>query len=350
MDSPVRVVHYLNQFFGGIGGEEHANLPVETRGGAVGPGRALKQALGDQATIVATIVAGDNYFVEEEQASAQSAIQALKQYDADVVVAGPAFDAGRYGLACAQMCKLAQEQGVSAVTAMTDDNTGIITYGNDVVAIATGTTPTEMRSIMDRLAPVALKLGRGIELGPADEEGYLPRGVRKPIVRERVGAARAVDMIEARLTGQPFTSEVYVKQYDDVDPPAPISGLSGKTIALVTSGGMVPHGNPDRLGSARAEGFFRYDISGLDELTVGEWESVHGGFNTQWLNTKDPGYALPLRTVRQLESEGAIGNVYDVYFATTGNQTAVTSAQKMGREIAEELREQKVDAVLLVAT
>ena len=46
METPVRVVHYLNQFFGGIGGEEHAN----TRYGcatAVGPARALQQLLGE---------------------------------------------------------------------------------------------------------------------------------------------------------------------------------------------------------------------------------------------------------------------------------------------------------------
>ena len=35
----MRVVHYLNQFFGGIGGEEKAGVPLEARPGAVGPGR-----------------------------------------------------------------------------------------------------------------------------------------------------------------------------------------------------------------------------------------------------------------------------------------------------------------------
>ena len=31
MGGPLRVVHYVNQFFGGIGGEEKANVPVEVR-------------------------------------------------------------------------------------------------------------------------------------------------------------------------------------------------------------------------------------------------------------------------------------------------------------------------------
>ena len=36
----MKVLHYLNQFFGGIGGEEHANEPARLVDGAVGPGRA----------------------------------------------------------------------------------------------------------------------------------------------------------------------------------------------------------------------------------------------------------------------------------------------------------------------
>jgi len=35
----MRVVHYLNQFFGGLGGEEMAGTALESRDGAVGPAR-----------------------------------------------------------------------------------------------------------------------------------------------------------------------------------------------------------------------------------------------------------------------------------------------------------------------
>ena len=49
MNRPLRVVHYVNQFFAGIGGEEQAHVGVSVRDGAVGPGRALQQSLGDAA-------------------------------------------------------------------------------------------------------------------------------------------------------------------------------------------------------------------------------------------------------------------------------------------------------------
>jgi glycine reductase len=346
----LRVIHYVNQFFGGLGGEEEANAPLQVREGPVGPGRALQQALGDDAEVVATIIAGDNFFVEETEKSHPAALEALKTHSADVVVAGPAFDAGRYGVACAQLCDLAQQNGVPAVTAMVADNAGAITYGSGIILVPTGNSPTEMAAVMATLSRIALKLARGEELGPVSEEGYMPRGLRKPMVRERTGAQRAVNMFEARLQGEPFTSEVFIRNYDEVAAPPPLPTLSDKLVALVTSGGMVPLDNPDALGSARAEEFFRYDIEGVSELQVGEWESVHGGFNTRWLNTHDPNYALPLRAIRELEAEGALGSIYPTYFATTGNQTAVKSAQSMGRQIAAELKEHAVDAAFLVAT
>ena len=61
----LRVVHFLNQFFGGLGGEEMANEPVSVIERPVGPGVALQQVLGSDAEIVATIICGDNYFNEE---------------------------------------------------------------------------------------------------------------------------------------------------------------------------------------------------------------------------------------------------------------------------------------------
>ena len=44
MSSPLRVVHYVNQFFGGIGGEDQAHVGVTVKAGAVGPGRVLETA------------------------------------------------------------------------------------------------------------------------------------------------------------------------------------------------------------------------------------------------------------------------------------------------------------------
>ena len=39
----LKVVHYINQFFANIGGEEMAHVPAEKRAGHVGPGMGLQK-------------------------------------------------------------------------------------------------------------------------------------------------------------------------------------------------------------------------------------------------------------------------------------------------------------------
>ena len=101
MSNLLRVVHYLNQFFAGFGGEEQANLPVQVLWEPVGPGRLLQQLLGARGEVVGTIVAGDNYVNEQQTTALSEALAAVAELQPTVVILGPAFDAGRYGLACA---------------------------------------------------------------------------------------------------------------------------------------------------------------------------------------------------------------------------------------------------------
>jgi betaine reductase len=350
MSGPIKVVHYLNQFFGGIGGEEQAYAPVQLKDGAVGPGRALQGALGDKGTIVGTIVAGDNYFTEETETAKQAADALLAQLAPDLLIAGPAFDAGRYGLACAEMCRLAQARDIKAVTGMHPDNAGILTYRKEILAVASGTDTTQMVPILNKMASLGMKLIAGDTLGPAQVEGYVPRGFRHEVMHDKYGYQRAVDMLVARLTEQPYVSEMMLTGYDDILPAPPLRDLKNARIGLVSSGGLVPRGNRDRLVGSKAEQFFKYDISETDSLTVEKWESVHGGFGTLILNTKDPNYAMPLSTVRHLQRKGVIKDIYPQFFTTTGNGTAVSAARRMGGEIAAELQANHVDGVLLVAT
>ena len=59
-----KIVHYLNQFFGGIGGEDKADFQPEVREEIIGPGMALNAGLGDdlsrfspkQLSVVTTIL------------------------------------------------------------------------------------------------------------------------------------------------------------------------------------------------------------------------------------------------------------------------------------------------------
>jgi len=349
MPTTFKVVHYLNQFFGGLGAEEKSRTPVQIKDGPVGPGRALQAAFKGQANVVATIVCGDDYVVEDEAQAAQAMKAAFEKYKPDLVVAGPAFDSGRYGLGCALACRTANAMNIPAVTGMHPDNAAIITYRHDLIAVPTGINVTEMLAAVTKMAALGLKLGRHEELGPALQEGYIPTGRRKLMQLDKLGYERALGMLMARIQGKPWVSEIQVQQYETVPAAPPIKDHSKATIAVVCSTGMVPKGNPDGVPGARALVAERYSVEGLNELKVGEWESAHGGFNTTILNTVNPNYAMPLPALRKLEKMGVIKAVYPFFYTTVGNQTAVNAARDIGRDVAKELKEGHVDGALQVA-
>jgi glycine reductase len=346
---PLRVVHYVNQFFGGLGGEERADTAVQVREGPVGPGRAIEQLLKGQGTVVATLIAGDDHVAEREAEAGQVIDTALVAHAPDLVLAGPAFDSGRYGLGCALACRVAQARGIPALTAMYPENAAIITHRRELYAVPTGLDVVEMPKILARMVALGLKLGRGETLGSAADEGYIPRGIRRLVVKDKVGYERALDLLLARVAGRPYASEIQVQQYERVTPAAALRDLSRVTIGIVVSTGVVPRGNPDRVPGARALAAGRYSIDGLDTLDVADWESAHGGFNTRILNTKSPNYALPLPALRHFQAEGVIGGVYPFFYSTVGNQTAVGPAREIGRRVAREFRDAGVAAALQVS-
>ena len=352
MSNNIRVLHYLNQFFGGVGGEEHANAPPESQDGPVGPGRLLQsmlQAAGG-GSVVGTIVCGDNYIVENEDAAIAAIGDIFDRYKPDLVVAGPAFDAGRYGVGCALVCRAATERGIPAITGMHPENTGVLTHRLHITAVPTSTEASGMQSAIQAMVGLGVRLAAGEELGSAVDEGYIPRGIRKEKMHEMNGADRAFNMMMARVNAEDYVSEVLVPGYETVAPAPPIRDLSSANLALVTSGGLVPKGNPDNQVGGRARDFFSYSIDGLDRLSTDDWESVHMGFSTVHLNTIDPSYVLPLPIVRDMQEQGVIAGVYPNFLSTTGNGTPVTTARRMGSEIGQELREAGIDGVLLVAT
>ena len=111
MDKPIKIVHYLNQFFGGIGGEDKADAPPEYRSAPVGPGIALARQLGERGSIVGTIICGDNYFIENEQDALAQLLDMATNSGADLLVAGPAFNSGRYGTACGALAQAWRGEG-----------------------------------------------------------------------------------------------------------------------------------------------------------------------------------------------------------------------------------------------
>ncbi len=347
----LRVVHYINQFFAQIGGEEKADYPAECRPGeVVGPGLALQKDFGDEAEIVGTIVCGDSYFNENIDKAKADILEMVKELKPDVFVAGPAFNAGRYGVACGTMAAAVQEElGVPSVTGMYEENPGADMYKNKVLIVATKNSAAGMRGAMKKIAPLALKLGKGEKIGASCEEGYLPNGIRVNFFEKKRGSERAVEMLLKKLAGKAFTTEYPMPSFDRVAPNPAVKDLSKATIALVTSGGIVPKGNPDHIESSSASHYGEYDINGVTDLTPETYETAHGGYDPVYAN-EDADRVLPVDVLRDMEKEGIIGKLHNKYYATVGNGTAVASAKKFAEEIGKKLKNDGVDAVILTST
>jgi betaine reductase len=344
-----RVVHYLNQFFGQIGGETAADNAPLVKEGPVGPGVLLQEKLGSKAEIVATVIAGDNYMAANPEASAEQVLELIKSYNPDVLIAGPAFSAGRYGTACGAVGKAVKEcMDIPVVTAMYGENPAVELYRRYMYILPAGISAAGMREVVPKMATLALKLCAG-EAGFPEEEGYFPQGYRVNVFMEKTGAARGVEMLLAKLKGEEIQTELPMPKFDRVKPAPAVKDMKKATVALVTSGGIVPKGNPDRLEAANASKWLRYDISGVNDLTSAEYESVHGGYDIVYAN-EDADRVLPLDEARNLEREGVIGKLFDYYYVTVGNTTAVQNAETYGRAIGLELKENGVDAVILTST
>jgi len=346
----LRVVSYLNQFFGQLGGEDRAGVGPQAFPGAVGAARAVQQALGDAGEVVATVVAGDNYMAERAATAVAELLALVAAQAPDLLVAGPAFQAGRYGVACGALCAAAQaELELPAVTGMHAENPGVDLYRRRVYIVSTGADAARMADETRRLVRLGLKLARREPLGPAAVEGYFPRGVTRNVLADASAAERATAMLLDKLAGRQVVSEVELPQFSRVAPPPAVRDLEHATVALVTDGGLVPKGNPDRIEPLAATRYGAYGIEGQTTLDPGQYDNVHRGYDTTFVK-QDPHRLLPVDVARELEQEGAIGKLHETVYSTTGVATTLAHSERMGREIAAKLRAAKVDAVILTST
>lgn len=345
-----KVIHYINQFYAGIGGEEKADYQPEIREGVVGPGMALKGAFKGEAEVVATVICGDSYFASNMDEATAKILDMMRKYQPDAFIAGPAFNAGRYGTACGAMCAaVAKEFNIPVISGMYPENPGVEMYKKSAWIVETPDNAIGMRKAVPVMAKLALKLLKGEPIGKPSEEGYIERGVRKNIFYDKLAAERCVDMFVAKLRGEPFETEYKMPVFDRVEPQPAVKDMAHATIALVTSGGICPKGNPDHIEASSASKFGEYDITGVMDLTSETHCTAHGGYDATYAD-QDADRVLPVDVLRDLEREGVIGKLHNKFYATVGNGTSVANAKKFGAEIVNRLVRDGVTAVILTST
>ncbi len=343
--SKTKIVHYINQFYAGIGGEDKADVPPEKRDGIVGPGMALGKELEDVAEIVGTVICGDSYFSENEESASKVILDMIKGYAPDMVIVGPAFNAGRYGVAAGAVAKLVDENlNLPVVGGMYIENPGLEMYKRFGFFVETGNSAATMKKAVPAMAAVAKQVIAGEEV-----TGYVPKGIRVNFFAQERGSQRAVNMLLKKIQGEAFETEYPMPVFDRVDPQPAIKDIKKAKIALVSSGGPVPKGNPDHIESSSASKYGTYSLADIDDLDATNGETAHGGYDPVYAN-EDLDRVLPVDVLKEMVKAGEIGSLHNYWYSTVGNGTSVANSKKFGKEIAEALKADGVDGVILTST
>lgn len=350
MKTKIKIVHYINQFFGQIGGEQHAGVGISVREGAVGPGLLINSLIKDEGEIVATIIGGDNYFAENIDEASKVVLNILKDLSPDVFIAGPAFCAGRYGLACGELCKrISQKFGILTITGMFESAPATEMYKKDTYIVKTGDSAKHMRVACEQMMNLIRKLNNGKLVDPKIDN-YVPRGIRLNTFSAKSASCRALDALLHRVKfGSVYTEVDLPKSLHKTIPASPVKELQTSCIALVSTGGIVPMDNPDKLKAHASVKYGKYSISGMDDLIKGSFKGHHGGYFNNHVN-EDPDRMIPVDAMRMLEREGFIGGLYDYIYTLAGTGTSPEVAEQFASSIAVDLKREQVDAVLITST
>ena len=201
---------------------------------------------------------------------------------------------------------------------------------------------------MKKIGDFVEKLVKGCEIGSPKEEGYFPRGIRKMVWKEKSGAVRAVDMMLKKVRKEPFETELPMPKFDRIVPSPAIRNLSKARIAVMTSGGIVPKGNPDHMEALACTKYRAYTLEEYGDAGTLPADVAHGGFDPSFA-MENGNRVLPVDVLEDFAKDGTIGELYPYFYVTVGNSMPVDRAAMFGQEIAKEIKG-KVDGVILTST
>ena len=142
----LRALCYINQFYAGIGGEDKADIGISLFEGK-GPSIGMQAMWRQEMEVVATIACGDNFANTEASLPelAAALAEAVGKFKPHVFISGPAFNAGRYGVACARTADYVRsELGIPSVTAMYPENPAVPMFVKHNYIVATPETAAGM--------------------------------------------------------------------------------------------------------------------------------------------------------------------------------------------------------------
>lgn len=342
-----RVACYVNQFFGQIGGEEMAHVGFSIKEGPVGPALLFQKLLGEDCQVVGTVICGDNYFAENSEKATAEGVALVRSLEPDLFIAGPAFNAGRYGISCGNMASaVGKELGIPTVTGMFPENPAVELFRKDTYIIKTPILSSSLRKVAPTMCSIGLRLLKHEHIGSAEAEGYIGRDIILNEEQSQNAAERAIEMVLKKIKNEPFKSELLPPKFDVVEPAPPVSDLKTTRLALVTDGGLIPESNPDKL---KPNGSTVVGCYNWDKLMSDKYFVIHSGYDGTWV-MENPYRLFPIDVLREEVEAGRLGYLHDEVYVTCGNCASVAAAKAKGEKIAQALLDQGISAAILTST
>lgn len=160
---------------------------------------------------------------------------------------------------------------------------------------------------------------------------------------------RCVSMLLAKYYGKSYHTEVDMYSPIQVDNPTLKVPLANAKIILITDGGLVPLGNPDRIPPTNASSFGIYSFGKCKSLGVGDYEVSHQGYCHDEIDC-NPNRLLPVDILTFLTDQGIVGELYPYFISTTGVMVPCEDAKTLGSHIADFVNNRPVDAAIIVST
>ena len=151
----IRLFHHPRGFRGIVGDPEEKEV-----------GRVDLALFGDRAEIVGTVICGDGYYGEHMEEARAECLKLIGAFKPDLLVAGPGFNAGRYGVACGDVCAEAGKAlGIPTVTALYPENPGVELYAKKTVVVQAADSARGMKAALEGMANVFRTTQQYTELG-----------------------------------------------------------------------------------------------------------------------------------------------------------------------------------------
>jgi glycine reductase len=342
-----RVVCFLNQFFGQIGGEEMASVGFRLESKPVGSAVLFNSFLKDEGEVVGTVICGDNYFAENTEKAAKEGLDLIAGLEPDLLFCGPAFNAGRYGISCGKMASAVAEQlKIPTVTGMYPENPAAEIYRRQTYIVKTGIRSSEMRNVVPVMVDIGLRLAKGEPVGNADKEGYIMRDVILNEIQDQNSANRAINMVLAKLSGKSFVSELLPPVFESIVPAPAVKDISKAKIALITDGGLIPQSNPDKL---KPNASLTFGVYNRKKLFAENPFVIHSGYDGTWV-VQNPMRLFPEDAAEDLVHEGKLGSLDEDVYVACGNCASIEASKRIGSQIAAKLLMKGIQAAILTST